>query len=217
MLSVTIGTITAVILSNKSNYTESPTTSKSVSLTTEFMTISTSPATKPQTETTIMTTTLVTTTTTSTTTTRASTTTTTVYDGPLSNVLVLNTWSSLTHPQNPPVLTNSSGDVERELDFVIDDDTEVERSCSLTWHNKLYVFGGKRQKKQISRVDSCGLHRIGSLAFEHVYGDCVTVADARICVLMIHVKIETNVVWHQHQRARLTRSNRANIYMDPRV
>ena len=62
----------------------------------------------------------------------------------------------------------------------MDDDTEVVYSCSITWHNELYVFGGSSMKTQISRVNNCHLERVGNLEFDHSRGDCVNVADERI-------------------------------------
>ena len=34
------------------------------------------------------------------------------------------------------------------------------QSCSLTWKNLHYVFGGDKQPRQISRVTACGLTRV---------------------------------------------------------
>ena len=62
-----------------------------------------------------------------------------------------------------------------ELDFTFASDTEAYLSCSLEWHNRLYVFGGYNQRRQISRVVGCGLKRVGNLAFDFYYGACTTV------------------------------------------
>ena len=39
------------------------------------------------------------------------------------------------------------------------------------------MFGGNKEKRQISRVDGCGLKRVGSLAFDFYKGACTTVND----------------------------------------
>lgn len=55
-----------------------------------------------------------------------------------------------------------------ELDcFSYDDMTELEQSCTLTWHNKFFVFGGYDNKRQISKVEDTKLTLIGSLDFDH--------------------------------------------------
>ena len=45
-------------------------------------------------------------------------------------------------------------------------DTTPHKSCSLTFQNKAYVFGGYQNGKQISRLDGCSLEKIGELSFE---------------------------------------------------
>ena len=60
------------------------------------------------------------------------------------------------------------------------ENTEVEFSCSVTFHNRFYVFGGDRQSRQISEVTECGLKRIGTLHFDHVSGTCSNVDDREI-------------------------------------
>ena len=75
-----------------------------------------------------------------------------------------------------PVLTNADGREDKDFNFEIDEEAEVNYSCSLTWQNELYVFGGLKKKTQISKVTSCRLAPIGQLKFSHLYGDCVNVA-----------------------------------------
>ena len=62
----------------------------------------------------------------------------------------------------------------------IDGEAEVFRSCSLTWENELYVFGGNSKQTQISKVTSCRLEPIGQLKFNHHLGDCVNVAGNKV-------------------------------------
>ena len=90
-----------------------------------------------------------------------------------SEVLILSTFED----PNVPLMTNAAGDVDLDFHFSIDDDCEVRQSCSITWGNEIYVFGGTRVRTQISKVTDCHLERVGTLAFEHRYGDCVNVAD----------------------------------------
>ena len=81
-----------------------------------------------------------------------------------------------------PVLTNSAGRDDKDFNFEIDDEVEVANSCSLTWQNELYVFGGHSQtaRYQIAKVQSCRLTPIGKLAFAHYTADCVSVAGKKI-------------------------------------
>ena len=83
-------------------------------------------------------------------------------------------------PENVPVLTNAAGREDKDFDFEIDEEAEAYYSCSLTWQNELYVFGGNFKRKQISKVQSCRLAPIDELAFSHDLGDCVNVADKAI-------------------------------------
>ena len=88
----------------------------------------------------------------------------------------MSTWKA----KNVPVLTSAAGREDKDFNFEIDEEAEVYQSCSLTWENEFYVFGGKSMKKQISKVSSCRLEPIGQLAFDHYYGDCVNVANNKV-------------------------------------
>ena len=66
------------------------------------------------------------------------TTTTPVLPG--SSVLILNTRSS----SNEAVITDGNGKEEHAGDdfrFTFGENTEVECSCSITWHGELFIFG----------------------------------------------------------------------------
>ena len=93
-----------------------------------------------------------------------------------SEVLILSTYK----PESVPVLTNAAGRDDKDFNFEIDEEAEVNYSCSLTWQNELYVFGGLKKRTQISKVQSCRLEPIGDLKFEHLYGDCVNVAGKKV-------------------------------------
>ena len=45
-------------------------------------------------------------------------------------------------------------------------------SCSTTFNNRMFVFGGAVNKRQISEVAGCGLKHIGQLSFEFHRGVC---------------------------------------------
>ena len=72
----------------------------------------------------------------------------------------------------------------------MDDDTEVNYSCSAILNGELFVFGGKIHQKQVkhkdlnciynykllqvSKVIGCGLQRIGDLSYDFYVGTCAT-------------------------------------------
>ena len=94
----------------------------------------------------------------------------------------MNTYSA----SNAPLIINAFGEVDRVFNFSIGNDVEVYHSCSLTWHNELYVYGGNSEKTQISKVTACRLERVGELTFTHNFGDCVNVADEQIYLCFNH-------------------------------
>ena len=75
------------------------------------------------------------------------------------DILILNTFSS----SNLPRLTNSNGKDDSDIDFIMGENTQVERSCSLTWRGEHYVFGGSSKEKQVSKIIGCELKSIGKL------------------------------------------------------
>ena len=93
-----------------------------------------------------------------------------------SSVLILSTYKAA----SVPVLTNAAGRDDKDFNFEIDEEAEVDRSCSLTWQNELYVFGGSSDKTQISKVTSCRLEPIGQLESELNFGDCVNFANDKV-------------------------------------
>ena len=78
------------------------------------------------------------------------------------------------------MLTNASGKDDRDLNFVIDDDVEVEASCSLTWRGEHFVFGGWNKQNQIAKIIGCELKSVGELPFSHQNGGCAKMADNRV-------------------------------------
>ena len=103
--------------------------------------------------------------------------TTTTAQSPRTDVLILNTYDTRL---NVPVITNSSGREDRNFYFLLGENTQVYGSCSITWRNEHFVFGGSSEKKQISQIIGCELKRVGSLAFDHHYGACTTVSGSLI-------------------------------------
>ena len=94
----------------------------------------------------------------------------------LADILILSTSSIV----NVPVLTDSYGKNERDLDFIINLNTEVYHSCSLTWRGEHYVFGGQLMSQQIAKIHDCGLMKIGKLQHKFIEGACSNVADQYI-------------------------------------
>ena len=76
-----------------------------------------------------------------------------------------------------PVLTDSSGKIEEDINFNLDIMDEVFRSCTLTWRGEHFIFGGESRKKQISKIVDCGLEKLGELQFYHASVACTNVAD----------------------------------------
>ena len=82
-------------------------------------------------------------------------------------ILVLNSWSS----SNIPLIIDGKGQ-SKEIEFSFGPGTQVESSCSVVWHGKMFVFGGSRYKRQISVVDQCQLTKKGELPFDMYFGAC---------------------------------------------
>ena len=66
-----------------------------------------------------------------------------------------------------PRLTNSNGKDDR-IDFKFGEDTEVHESCSLTWRGEHYVFGGRYESRQISKIIGCELRNIGKYSIQPI-------------------------------------------------
>jgi len=49
-------------------------------------------------------------------------------------------------------ITNAAGRQDTNFDFVSGEETAVYWSCSMTWKNDVYVFGGYRKERQISKL-----------------------------------------------------------------
>ena len=91
-------------------------------------------------------------------------------------VLILNTFN----PANVPIITNSSGLEDRLFRFELENTTQIYRSCSITWQNRHYVFGGSMHRTQISQIVGCQLKKIGDLSFDHNNGRCANDQDEKL-------------------------------------
>ena len=94
------------------------------------------------------------------------------YECPDTAVLVLNTYYST----NVPLVIDSSGN-SRQPNFEFKDETEAEYSCGVSFKNRMYIYGGGYDKKQISKIVDCSVTRVGSLAFDHYRAGCATGGD----------------------------------------
>ena len=91
-------------------------------------------------------------------------------------VLVLSTYGV----NKAPLLVDAKGQNDRNIIMSFGEDTEVYKSCSVTYRNRFHIFGGDSEKRQISEVTKCELKRIGTLDFDHEYGACSNVDDQKI-------------------------------------
>ena len=79
---------------------------------------------------------------------------------------------------NPAILINMFGEQE-ELACFDYGEISTTFACSISWQNKLHIFGGGLQTnyRQIVRLDGHKLTNIGSLDFDHNKGACSVMAD----------------------------------------
>ena len=68
-----------------------------------------------------------------------------------------------------------------------------DNSCFVTWKNELFVFGGRGEHQQISRLFGQKLERVGDLSFDHYDG---------ACSVMAHKFIFLCFGWGNYQRCR---------------
>ena len=64
--------------------------------------------------------------------------------------------------------------------FTYDANAEVYASCSVTWRNNYYVFGGLNKKRQISQIIGTQHTFIGMLTFDHYIAACSIMAADKI-------------------------------------
>ena len=101
------------------------------------------------------------------------------------NLFVVRYWSFITftfsylNPQKA-VLIDGRGRQDQLSCFSHTSNTQVYGSCSLTWHNGFYVFGGRDNRRQISQVIGTRLTQIGKLSFDHCAGSCDVMGGDKI-------------------------------------
>ena len=66
------------------------------------------------------------------------------------------------------------------LTFSFASDTEVYNSCSLLFNDKMYIFGGRNEMRQISQVTDCRLKHIGNLDFDFRAGTCTLMQSSTL-------------------------------------
>lgn len=60
--------------------------------------------------------------------------------------------------------------------FDFGDLTESFGSCSAILNGEMYIFGGKGLRRQIMKIEDCGVTATGILPMEFYYGQCNTYA-----------------------------------------
>ena len=83
-----------------------------------------------------------------------------------------------------PVITDANGLQDLNVTVTFDENTAIYSSCTMTFMNEFYVFGGNSaysgDRRQISKLVGCQLQRIGTLEFDHDRGACANVNDNKI-------------------------------------
>ena len=82
-------------------------------------------------------------------------------------ILVLNTRG----PSQVPIIIDGMGQ-SKTVEFAYGLETQANQACSITWHGKLFFFGGHPNPYQISVVDGCQLTKKGKLPFKMNAGAC---------------------------------------------
>ena len=73
-----------------------------------------------------------------------------------------------------PRLIDTVGELSTTFDL---NGQEVHNSCGVTFQNEHFIFGGDQKKRQILKVNQCGLISIGSTPFDHFRGACGSTDD----------------------------------------
>ena len=95
------------------------------------------------------------------------------------SILVMSTYNKM----KTSLLVNAKGQSNVNMTIGSRDGpkgTEVFMSCSVTFRNRFYIFGGMEQHQQISEVTQCELRRIGTLDFRLWGGTCSNVDNREI-------------------------------------
>ena len=91
-------------------------------------------------------------------------------------VLVLNSYQSW----KDAMLIDPTGEQEQLICFEKIGSTHAYGSCAINHQNMLHIFGGYRDRRQISRLSGYYLERIGDLTFDFAWGGCSVMENGRI-------------------------------------
>ena len=140
------------------------------------------------------------------------------------NVLVLNSFRA-PDPKSwkQALLLDSSGRKDVLECFKHGQKTQAYHSCSLTWNNEFFIFGGYDYKRQISKLSGYHLKNVGSLKFDHNYGTCANMANKKLFLCfnddsIDHKKcrwasdplgpfFQATLATHKHHMSRISSSN----------
>merc|ERR1711990_974549 len=76
----------------------------------------------------------------------------------------------------PTLLISYDGQTKKEIEFEYGKGTEIFHACGLTLNDQMFIFGGQIEKRQISRIEGCGIVRTKSnLSFDFIHGGCLTI------------------------------------------
>ena len=92
-----------------------------------------------------------------------------------SSVLVLNT--HYLYSLNNSTLVDLNGNWMYCPAFTIADDVEVDLSCGVRYQDQLYVYGGRKNKRQIAKITNKSLAKVGSLPFDFTQGGCSSTTE----------------------------------------
>ena len=92
----------------------------------------------------------------------------------LGQILAINTYDN-----KRAYSINPNGSFEK-VNFEFGMNTEVDYSCSLQWQNNYYVFGGHKERRQVSVVNGNRLERKATLNFECSSGACTVLNQKTI-------------------------------------
>ena len=77
---------------------------------------------------------------------------------------------------NIPLFTDLDGR-NINANFHYGENTEVYESCMVLFNGQAYIFGGRIERRQISRVENCQLKSLALLDFEFNNGACASTAS----------------------------------------
>ena len=77
----------------------------------------------------------------------------------------------------PAMFINERGNQQEVACFEKEGSTDAFYSCGINWQNRLYIFGGWFQRRQISLLSGRKLNRISSLTFDHASSGCSVMGD----------------------------------------